>query len=156
MFDILVKYIFALQKRRVGQGIQSMWFNGKVREKFNRKQRLFRDLKKHCAAESVAEYKPSRRELKKEIRLAKKGVESMVANNLKQDTKSFYKYICRKSNFWDKIGPLFDATGQLESRDREMADMFNRYFVSVFSTKSAFDIGGRSRGYWAIHCGCQY
>ncbi len=47
-------------------------------------------------------------------------METVVANNLKQDTKSFYKYICHKNNFRETIGPLVDATGQLESWDREM------------------------------------
>ncbi len=64
----------------------------------------------------------------------------VVTKNLKQDTKSFYRYICRKIKFRDKIGPLVDATGQLESREREMADMFNHYFVSVFSATSAINM----------------
>ncbi len=88
----------------------------------------------------------SRRDLKREIRIAKKGVETVVTNNLKQDTKSFYKYICRKSNFRDIIGPLIDTTGQLETRDGEMADMFNSYLASVFSKKSEIDMDAEARG----------
>ncbi len=95
MLDTGVKDFMPLQKQRVGQGIRCMWFNGKVRDKFKRKQRLFRDLKSHCPTEAVAEYKQSRIDLKREIRIAKKGVETVVTNNIKQDTKSFYKYVAR-------------------------------------------------------------
>ncbi len=114
-----------------------MWFDGNVREKLNCKQELFRELKNHSPRQSVSEYKQSRRELNREIRVAKKRVETVEANNLKQDTKSFYKYICCKNNFRETIGLLADVTGQLDLRDRVMAKMFNCYFVSVFSKKSA-------------------
>ncbi len=63
--------------------------------------------------------------MKREIRIAKEGVEMVVTKNLKQDTKSCYRLICLKCKFRDKIGPLVDVTGQLEWQDREMAHMFN-------------------------------
>ncbi len=63
-----------------------------------------------------------------------------MAHNLKNDTKTFYKYIGHKIKFREKTGPLVDATGQLESCNKEMADIFNQYFVSVFSKQFPNDI----------------
>ncbi len=61
VLDTGVKDFMPLQKWRVGQGIRCMLFNGKVRDKFKRKQRLFRDLNNHCPPAAVAEYKQSQR-----------------------------------------------------------------------------------------------
>ena len=64
---------------------------------------------------------------------AKEDFETKLADNIKQDSKSFYAYIRSKQRCKAKIGPLKDSNGIILTDDKLTADMLNKYFVSVFT-----------------------
>ena len=71
---------------------------------------------------------------------AKEDFETKLANNIKQDSKSFYAYIRSKQRCKAKIGPLKDSTGTIITDDKLTADRLNKYFVSVFTKEDLLNI----------------
>ena len=61
--------------------------------------------------------------------------ESKLAQNIKTDSKGFYKYIKRKRVAKLNIGPLEDEKGDVITGNEKMAKTLNRYFVSVFTVE---------------------
>ena len=66
---------------------------------------------------------------------AKEEYETKLANNIKEDSKSFYAYIRSKQRCKEKVGPLKDTLGNVVNDDKLNADLLNRYFVSVFTNE---------------------
>ena len=66
-------------------------------------------------------------------KLAIGNFEKKLAKNIKQDSKSFYKYVRSKLTRKDKVGPLKDAAGKTVTDDKETAKILNDYFGSVFT-----------------------
>lgn len=73
------------------------------------------------------------KESRKENRKAKENFEIKIANNIKCDSKSFYSYIRSKQRCADKVGPLKDDAGNVIVDDKFAANLFNKYFSSVFT-----------------------
>ena len=71
---------------------------------------------------------------------AKEDFETKLADNIKQDCKSFYAYINSKQRSRAKIGPLKDSTGNIITDDKQTADLLNKYFVSVFTKEDLTNI----------------
>lgn len=64
---------------------------------------------------------------------AKEEFELKLANNIKQDCKSFYAYVRSKQRCKDKVGPLKDDLGNVINSDKVTADILNKYFSTVFT-----------------------
>ena len=71
---------------------------------------------------------------------AKEDFETKLADNIKQDSKSFYAYISSKQRSKTKLGPLKDPTGKIVTDDKQTADLLNKYFVSVFTKEDLANI----------------
>ena len=71
---------------------------------------------------------------------AKEEFEIKLANNIKQDSKSFYAYIRSKQRCKEKVGPLKDSVGNVLGDDKLTANVLNKYFVSVFTKEDLNDI----------------
>lgn len=97
-------------------------------QKSGRDQNLFDDYKSKLKL-SVNENKR-----------AKKTFEQKLANNIKQDCKSFYSYINSKSRSNNKVGPLVNTAGEAINTNKETADFLNRYFSSVFTTENLHNL----------------
>ena len=81
-----------------------------------------------------------RNKITADIRKAKREFETKLAENIKEDSKSFYAYVRSKSRARVKFGPVKDTVGNLVSDDREMANVFNDYFSSVFTKENLQNI----------------
>ena len=79
------------------------------------------------------EYKSKLRQSVKVNNNAKEDFELRLANNVKNDSKSFYSYIRSKQRCKDKIGSLKDNAGHVINDDNSKANILNDYFVSVFT-----------------------
>ena len=66
--------------------------------------------------------------------------ESKLAKNIKQDSKSFFKYVKCKQKFKDKVGPLIDNSGEVVIEDGAAAKILNDYFGSVFTKENTNNI----------------
>ena len=71
---------------------------------------------------------------------AKIRFEQDLADNIKQDSKSFYSYVRSKQRSRVRVGPLKDSAGNIVSESRAMADLLNNYFSSVFTVENTSSI----------------
>ena len=70
----------------------------------------------------------------------KKQFETKLANNIKNDSKSFYAYVRSKERNKVKVGPLKDNAGNIISEDKITADIFNDYFTRVVNFEGTANI----------------
>ena len=68
-------------------------------------------------------------------RLAKRDFERKIAKNIKKTLKTFFKYACSKTKLKSTVGPLLDDNDELTCHDRNMGQMLNAFFASVFTTE---------------------
>ena len=71
-----------------------------------------------------------------ENKRAKLAFEKKLADNVKQNPKSFYSYIGSKSRSNNKIGPLKRDNGEVANDNKECANLLNNYFSSVFTNEN--------------------
>ena len=81
-----------------------------------------------------------RNKITADIRNAKRDFETKLAENIKEDSKSFYAYVRNKSKGRTKVGPVKDEVGNLVSDSKEMANLFNDYFSSMFTKENLKNI----------------
>ena len=70
------------------------------------------------------------------MRHAKRSFERKLAENIDNDRKSFYAYVRCRSRTKETIGPLVDDTGITAILPEDLADKFNIYFSSVFTSEN--------------------
>jgi hypothetical protein len=61
--------------------------------------------------------------------------EAKLAENIKQDTKSFCAHVRSKSNVSKKIRPLLSYKGDAVSESREMAEQLNNFLSQCLSKR---------------------
>ena len=64
--------------------------------------------------------------------MAKRDFERKIEKNIKNDSKSFFKYAKSKSGVKPSVGPLIDDNGMLVSDDQDMSDLLNTFFCLCF------------------------
>ena len=74
------------------------------------------------------------------VRWAKRRFEKRLADNIRQDSKSFYSYVRSKQRTKDRVGPLKDDDGEVIIEDGVAANRLNDYFSSVFTTEDCSNI----------------
>ena len=67
----------------------------------------------------------------KELRRSKRKFEERLAENIKSDGKTFFRYVRSKVGFKEKIGPLKDDQGVSVDDDKAMGEILNKFFSSV-------------------------
>ena len=63
-----------------------------------------------------------------------------LAENIKEDPKSFYAYVRTKSRARVGIGPLKDKNGKIVEDAEGMTQILNKYFASVFTRENLANI----------------
>ena len=66
------------------------------------------------------------------VKKAKEEMELGLASQIKNNKKSFFKYIGSKKKVPGNVGPLQDTLGNLVVTPDDKANMFNDFFASVF------------------------
>ena len=72
-----------------------------------------------------------------ENRKAKRIFEEKLANNIKNDAKSFFAYANSKKRSNNKVGPLRNSQGEVLENSKQTADLLNDYFSSVFTVEDS-------------------
>ena len=85
-------------------------------------------------------------ELKRGVRRAKRGHEMLLAGRIKENPKAFYSYVRKKRVVREKIGPLRDIAGELCLEPKEIGEILNEYFASVFTKEKDVLTGSVSEG----------
>ena len=66
--------------------------------------------------------------------------EQKLGDNIKHDSKSFYKYVKSKQQVKDSIGPLKGQNGEVSSDSKFMAEELNAFFASSFTLENTENI----------------
>ncbi|GAB0208206.1 mitochondrial enolase superfamily member 1 [Grus japonensis] len=62
-------------------------------------------------------------------------IEISLARDVKDNKKSFYRYVSDKRRTRENVGPLQNEMGDLVTQDMEKAEVLNDFFASVFTGK---------------------
>lgn len=104
----------------------------------------------HCRTDhNYTRYLEARNRATNDTKKAKYSYEHNIAENIKEDNKSFWKYVRSKSKTKVTINELENEDGTLTTDSVEKARILNKYFVSVFTnenTDSMPDFRSRHNG----------
>ena len=75
---------------------------------------------------------------KKELQKVKVRFEQKLAENIRGDTKSFFAYVRENTKARVLTGPLEDTNRNVVDGSKDMAEVFNDYFVTMFTN----EVGG--------------
>lgn len=119
------------------------WMNQNIVTLQRRKVRYFKRMKQTMTAQNIHEYKMVEKELKKTIRKAKRKLEVKISKEGgNKGKKKFNRYVKSRLKCKSDIGPLVKEDKTVVTNNTEMANIFNKYFASVFS-KDNGDNGGQ-------------
>jgi len=106
----------------------------KARKCVKKKSKVYAKYKdsKHPAYVDIA------KKTKRELRKAKLRFEQKLAEKIKGDTKSFFAYVMGKTKARVLTGPLEDSNKNVIDDSKDMAEVVNEYFATVFTN----EIGG--------------
>ncbi len=122
--------------RKLNKGKYPKWMKKSIKRKIKTRIKLWKRFNDYPTLINEAKFKKCRNEINTEIRKAKINFETKLADNIKEDPKSFYAYVRSKSKARVKIGPIKDNGGKIVSDNNEMANIFNEYFSSVFTKEN--------------------
>ncbi|GAB0186348.1 mitochondrial enolase superfamily member 1 [Grus japonensis] len=104
------------------------WMNkGKVKQK----KEAYRGWKQGQVA--WEEYRETVRAAREQVRKAKALIEIILARDVKDNKKSFYRYVSEKRRMRENGGPLWNETGDRVTQDMEKAEVVNDSFASVLT-----------------------
>ena len=109
--------------------LKEPWCTKAVMNLAKRKREAYKRFKELGNARDLEEYTASRKELKKEIRRARRGHEKALAGRIKENPKAFYKYVKSKRIRREGIGPIKCDGGKVCIEPVEIAEVLNEYFA---------------------------
>ncbi|GAB0182873.1 mitochondrial enolase superfamily member 1 [Grus japonensis] len=92
------------------------------------------------------EYRETVRAAREQVRKAKALIEISLARDVKDNKKSFYRYVSDKRRTRENVGPLQNKTGDLVTQAMEKAEVLNDFFASVFTGKCLSHIAQVAEG----------
>ncbi len=105
-----------------------------------KKKRLYRNYRATKDPITYNRYKDIESHIKILIRDSVQCFEQKLSNNIKEDSKSFYKYVRSKQQVKDGIGPLKNENGEVSADSNIMAKVLNECFASTFTRESSYGI----------------
>ena len=116
------------------------WLPREIIRLIGRKKRAWKLTRTYGTVENWTKFKNLEKEVIVRIRNAKRKMEKNLANAKETSTKTFANYIKSKSKTVTSIGPLKNSSGSLISSEKEMAEILNRFFASVFTKEDISNI----------------
>ncbi|GAB0176707.1 mitochondrial enolase superfamily member 1 [Grus japonensis] len=107
--------------------------NKELLGKVKQKKEAYRGWKQGQVA--WEEYRETVRAARDQVRRAKALIEISLARDVKDNKKSFCRYVSEKRRMRENVGPLRNETGDLVTQDMEKAEVLNDFFASVFTGK---------------------
>ena len=134
--NLMSEYIPMKRRRNFDE---PQWMDSEVKKSIRKKKEAWKKMKQSNRATDKEEYKKCVKEVKKKIRNKKNALERRVMMGRKSNPKSFYAYINSAKKTRNKIGPLKNEDGVAVTDPRELAQILNKQYVSVF-TRSQDDV----------------
>ena len=79
-------------------------------------------------------------EARKEIKAAKMGYEKRLSENVKTNSKAFWKYVQSKTKTRESVGNLADDRGEIVTEGIKKATILNEFFTSVFTKENTSEM----------------
>ena len=114
--------------------------NPNVMAKIRKKKKAFNIYLKSKEGEDYLKYIAARNEAKNELRKAVIKFEREFAKKAKADPKAFYRYVNSRSKTKPVISSLHGKGGELIQDETRMAEEFNGFFASVFTTEDVSNV----------------
>jgi len=134
LFRIPSKYV----PRIAEGGKKKLWMSYKALKYVKHKHKVFQKYKdtKHRACRRAAN------KASKELKKAKFNFEKKLADNIKNDSKSFYAYVRGGSRATKKVGPIVNSQGELHVIDsnERMCELLNQALGEVFIKEDLSDM----------------
>ncbi|GAB0204852.1 mitochondrial enolase superfamily member 1 [Grus japonensis] len=112
---------------------EAPWMNKELLGKVKQKKEAYRGWKQGQVA--WEEYRETVQAARNQVRKAKALMELNLARDVKDNKKSFYRYVSDKRRTRENVGPLQNETGNLITQDMEKAEVLTDFFASVFTGK---------------------
>ncbi|GAB0205074.1 hypothetical protein GRJ2_002973000 [Grus japonensis] len=109
------------------------WMNKELLGIVKQKKEAYRGSKQGQVA--WEEYRETVRAAREQVRKATALIEISLARDVKDNKKSFYRYVSDKRRTRENVGPLWNKTGDLVTQDMEKVEVLNDFFASVFTGK---------------------
>ncbi|GAB0204964.1 hypothetical protein GRJ2_002962000 [Grus japonensis] len=109
------------------------WMNKELLGKVKQKKEAYRGWKQGQV--TWEEYRETVRAARDQVRKVKALIELNLARDVKDNKKSFYRYVSDKRRTRENVSPLQKETGDLVTQDMEKAEVLNNFFASVFTGK---------------------
>ncbi len=122
------KFVPAKQASPLGR---PPWMTREIAAAIRRKRKLWKETRHLGRTE---EYLKADREVRRLIRRSKRGYEKRLAEGGEDNRRPFYSYVKRKTRSRPSVGPLMDKDNNRVTSDKDMADLLNSFFSSVFTT----------------------
>ena len=110
--------------------------NRKIKKGMKKREKLWKQYDRTPSHRTKTAYTKKRNEVSKAIKDAKVKFECKLADNIKEDPKSFYAYVRSKSRARVGIGSLKDEHGAIVEEVTDMTRILNNYFTSVFTSEN--------------------
>jgi DNA topoisomerase VI subunit B len=108
-----------------------------------KKRRKWRVAKLSKSADELREYREIEKETAKKIRNAKRKLEKDLGED--KNNRKFARYIKSKTKSRTTVGPLIDKDRKLVTGEKEMAEVLNKFFASVFTQESTQNVPRAAR-----------
>ena len=133
--DELKECFVPKRKVKVGRKGKSNkpWFNGEVKRAIIRKQKAWRNYRDGPTLVRLSSYKESIRQVKVLVAQRKLEYEIELAKSVNINPKRFYSYASNKCGSKGRIKVLRDVSGKECSEAREVCNILNDQFASVFT-----------------------
>ena len=125
--------------RTVRSSRRAPWMRPSLLREVRRKRKLWRRFTVTQDPLVLDAYRKQVKKVKKDTKKAKKEFEKRLAQNSKSNPKAFYSYLNSKKCNRVSIGPL-KVNGKKIEDDKEMAEVLNNFFGSVFTEEDLSEI----------------
>ena len=137
LLDCRAEYV-PIRKPRKGK--YAPWMKNGIRKGIKKREKLWKQYMQNPTYDRKIAYTKKRNEVCAAMRKAKLDFECKLAENIKEDPKSFYAYVRTKSRARVGIGPLKDKNGKIVEDAEGMTQILNKYFASVFTRENLDNI----------------
>ena len=141
-WEIFKEILLCLQKEHIPLAVATTdpkpsWTNKEVCTALSLKRGSWKRYSMCKTDSNLEAYKKARYNLKQVTMNAKKGLERRVAEEVRTNPKSSWKFISKRTKRYHKIGRIRDENNLLTTSNEETADSFNKYFATVFVKEDA-------------------